>query len=210
MSVFRLAQCVLFSVGLLSSYTVKDNFVLFGGNFCLHSKCDWMRFGWTLKTLSKKMCQKSWFGVYIRIKRITRRTRVIVFYADRRKDERSDVKKLVVSSRLRLKCDGTRAETRFCLSAKRTSPFKSAGASVQSTTGSRAVRISGSNAGYTKFGGSEEYWIPTPLASFPFTYTTVRHRVPSRFNWTLPARARLIIWEHDRLYRAFSQSVWYL
>jgi len=36
--------------------------------------------------------------------------------------------------RLRLKCDGTRAETRFLLSAKRTSPFKPAGASVQSTT----------------------------------------------------------------------------
>jgi len=29
--------------------------------------------------------------------------------------------------RLRLKCDGTRAETRCRLSAKRTSPFKSAG-----------------------------------------------------------------------------------
>ena len=29
--------------------------------------------------------------------------------------------------RLRLKCDGTRAETRFRLSAKRTSPFKLAG-----------------------------------------------------------------------------------
>jgi hypothetical protein len=29
--------------------------------------------------------------------------------------------------RLRLKCDGTHAETRFRLSAKRTSPFKSAG-----------------------------------------------------------------------------------
>ena len=43
------------------------------------------------------------------------------------------------------------AETTFCLSAKRTSPFKSAGASVQSTTGSRGVRISGSNAGYTMF-----------------------------------------------------------
>jgi len=41
-----------------------------------------------------------------------------------------------------LKCDGTRAETRFRLSAKGTSPFKSAGASVQSTTGSRVVRIS--------------------------------------------------------------------
>jgi hypothetical protein len=46
--------------------------------------------------------------------------------------------------RLRLKCDGTRAETRFRLSAKRTSPFESAGASVQSTTGSRGLRISGS------------------------------------------------------------------
>ena len=32
--------------------------------------------------------------------------------------------------------DGTRAETRFRLSAKRTSPFKSVGASVQSTAGS--------------------------------------------------------------------------
>ena len=54
-----------------------------------------------------------------------------------------------------LKCDGTRAVTRFRLSAKRTSPFKSArGASVQSTTGSRSVRISGSNAGYTMFRGS--------------------------------------------------------
>jgi len=42
--------------------------------------------------------------------------------------------------RLRLKCDGARAETRFRLSAKRTSPFKSAGASVPSTTGSRGVR----------------------------------------------------------------------
>ena len=50
-----------------------------------------------------------------------------------------------------LKCDGTRAETRFRLSAKRTSPFKSAGTSVQSTAGSRGVRISGSNAGYTMF-----------------------------------------------------------
>jgi len=56
--------------------------------------------------------------------------------------------------RLRLKCDGTRAETRFRLKAKRTSSFKSAGASVQSTTGSRGVRISGSNARYTMFRGS--------------------------------------------------------
>ena len=59
-----------------------------------------------------------------------------------------------VNCRLRLKRDDTRAETRFRLSPKRTSPFKSAGASVQSTAGSRGVRISGSNAGYTMFRGS--------------------------------------------------------
>ena len=59
-----------------------------------------------------------------------------------------------VVSRLRLECDGTREEIRFHLSAKRTTPFKSAGASVQSTTGSRRVRISGSNAGYITFRGS--------------------------------------------------------
>jgi len=34
--------------------------------------------------------------------------------------------------RARLKCDGTRAETRFGLSAKRTSPFKLAGGGVSS------------------------------------------------------------------------------
>ena len=51
--------------------------------------------------------------------------------------------------RARAEPDGTRTEARFRLSPKRTSPFKSAGESVQSTAGSRGVRISGSNAGYT-------------------------------------------------------------
>ena len=58
------------------------------------------------------------------------------------------VTRTLYSGRLRLKCDGTHAETRFRLSAKRTSPFKSEGASVQSTTGSRSARISASYAGY--------------------------------------------------------------
>ena len=55
--------------------------------------------------------------------------------------------------------DGTRAETKIRLSPKRTSPFKSVGASVQSTTGSRGVRIScnnDSNAGQTTFRGKVE------------------------------------------------------
>ena len=70
--------------------------------------------------------------------------------------------------RARLKCDGTCAETRFGLSAKRTSPFKSRGVtSVQSTAGSRGVRISGSNAGYTMFRGSVKS-TGYPLHSYVF------------------------------------------
>ena len=80
-----------------------------------------------------------------------------------------------------MKCDGTRAETRFGLSAKRTSPFKSAGASVQSTTGSRGVRISGSNAGYTIFRGSLKgtgYPFHSHVSpSLPLPCVTVCHQV---------------------------------
>ena len=81
-----------------------------------------------------------------------------------------------------LTCDGTRAETRFRLSAKqRTNPFKSAGASVQSTTGSLVVRISGSNAGYTMFRGSVKstgYPLHSPVSlSIPLPCVTVCHHV---------------------------------
>ena len=60
------------------------------------------------------------------------------------------------------------------------------GASVQSTTGSRGVRISGSNAGYTMFRGSVKstgYTLHSPVS--PLTSPPVRHRVPSHFNWSL-------------------------
>ena len=53
----------------------------------------------------------------------------------------------LITEFLRAERDGIRAETRFRLSPKRTNPFKSVGASVQSTAGSRGVRISLSNAG---------------------------------------------------------------
>ena len=52
-----------------------------------------------------------------------------------------------IISRVETERDGTRAETRFGFPAKQTSPFISAGVSVQSAAGSRGVRISGSNAG---------------------------------------------------------------
>ena len=94
------------------------------------------------------------------------------------------VMKLEVSdvfSRLRLKCYGTRTETRFRLSAKRMSPFKSAGASFQSTTGSRGVRISGSNAGYTMFRGSVKgtgYPLHSPVSpTFSLLCVNVCHHI---------------------------------
>ena len=86
----------------------------------------------------------------------------------------------------------TRVETRFRLSAKLTSPFKSAGgggALVQSTTGSRGVRVSVSSAGYTMLRGSVKstgYPLHSPVS--PFTSPPVRHRVPSHFSWTLDAQ----------------------
>jgi hypothetical protein len=88
--------------------------------------------------------------------------------------------------RLRLKCDGTRAVTRFRLSAERTNPFKSVGASVQLTTGSRGVRISGSNAGCTMFRGSVKstgYPLHSPVSpSIPLPCITVCHHISTGLN----------------------------
>jgi len=90
---------------------------------------------------------------------------------------------LRMNVRGQLKCDDTRAQTRFRLSAKRTSTFKSAGggASVQSTTGSRGVHISSSNAGYTMFRGSVKstgYPLHSPVSpSLPLPCVTVCHHI---------------------------------
>ena len=55
------------------------------------------------------------------------------------------------------------------------------GASVQSTTGSRGVRISGSNAGYTMFRGSVKgtgYPLHSPVSpSLPLQCVTVCHHI---------------------------------
>ena len=96
---------------------------------------------------------------------------------------------LCPSSRLHLKCNGTRAETRFRLSARWTSPFKSAGASVQSTTSSRGVQISGSNVGYTMLRGSVKgtgYPLHLPVSpSLPLPCLTVCHHISAGLYCTL-------------------------
>jgi len=89
-------------------------------------------------------------------------------------------------SRTLLKCDGTGAETRFRLSPKRKSQFNLSrggrgGVSIQSTTGSRGVHISLSNAGYNIFRGSVKstgYPIHSPVSlSLPSPCVTVCHHI---------------------------------
>ena len=84
---------------------------------------------------------------------------------------------------VRSKRDGTRAETRFGLSAKQTSPFKSAGVSVQSAAGSRGVRISGQRL-YRPCSDVQCKAAGYPLhshlsPSLPLPCVTVCHQMPS-------------------------------
>jgi hypothetical protein len=80
-----------------------------------------------------------------------------------------------------LKCHGIHAGTRFRLSAKRTSPFKSMRSSVYTTTGRRPVCISGINVGYTMFQGSMKstgYTLHLPVYPLiPLQYVTVCHHL---------------------------------
>ena len=100
--------------------------------------------------------------------------------------------------RARAEPDGTRAETRFRLSPKRTSPFKSAGESVQSTAGSRGVRISVSNAGYTTLRGRVRVLATHSIRQFPlhFPYRASPCAIRFRTQYTtLRLLLRLIV-EH--------------
>jgi len=89
------------------------------------------------------------------------------------------------------KRDGTRAETRFSLSAKRTSPFKSAGVSVQSTTGSQGLRISGQRLYRPRSDvqcKAAGYPLHSHLShSLPLPCVTVCHQVPNALYYKLVA-----------------------
>ena len=71
----------------------------------------------------------------------------------------------------------------------------SMGASVQSTTGSRGVRITGSTDGYTMFRGSVKstgYPLNSPVS--PSLPPPVRHHVPLHFSWVLPVLMLPVCW----------------
>jgi hypothetical protein len=113
-----------------------------------------------------------------------------------------------VAGRLRLKCDVTCAETRFRLSAKRTSLFKSTGvSSVDYWQASCAHQPAGFvllvRAGVLLL--CDAYWLPTPFSCFPFTSPPVRHHVPSHFKRSL--RCTLIINCYSRFYHPSYKEV---
>ena len=114
--------------------------------------------------------------------------------------------------RPRLKCDGTRAETRLRLSAKRTSPFKSAESTVQSTTGSRGVCIKGSGAGYTMFRGSVKgtgYPLHSPVfpsLPLPASPCTITFQLDST-DAQLHANCTKINTEHGRIWTGDSSVI---
>jgi len=96
----------------------------------------------------------------------------------------------------------TRTETRFRLLVKRTSPLKSAeSAPVQSTTGSRGVRISGGNAGYTMFRGSVKgtgYPLHSSVSlSLTLPCVTVCHHISTGLYLSVPdIRADILVSEY--------------
>ena len=81
----------------------------------------------------------------------------------------------VYISRLLLKCDGTRAETRFSLSAKRTRPFKLAGG--VSSVDYWQPRCAHHPTGFVLLvqacvlQSRDAYWLPTPF-SFPLHFSS--------------------------------------
>jgi len=115
---------------------------------------------------------------------------------------------IVADGILPLKCDGTHAETKFLLSPKRTSPLKSAGASIQSTAGSPVLPISASNAGYTTFRGSVRVLATHCISQFPLHFPSraspcaIRFQTHSTFvsaSCRHKRRVRIVLWLTVRL-----------
>ena len=81
-------------------------------------------------------------------------------------------------ARARVEPDGTRAETRFRLSPKRTSPFESAGSQFSRLLAAEMCTSALVMLDTPRPEAVWEYWLPTSFASFSFTSPPVHHRVP--------------------------------
>jgi hypothetical protein len=109
------------------------------------------------------------------------------------------------SSRVQLRLDGTGAETRFRLSAKRTSPRDSARGQFCRLLAAEVYMSAGSICTVLETPRScEACWIPTPFSCCPFISPPTRRRVPCHLNRTLRTGNRRCysFWHHfpDRLW----------
>ena len=82
--------------------------------------------------------------------------------------------------------DGTRAEIRFRLYPKRTSPFKSVGRQFSRLLAAEVCAPAWVMLDRPRSEVAWEYWLPTPFASFPFNSPPMRHRVPPGSERALP------------------------
>ena len=105
----------------------------------------------------------------------------------------------IIRSIARAERDGTRAETRFRLSPKRTNPFKSVGAQFSRLLAAEVCASAWLMPDSSRSEMAWDYWLPTPFASFPFTSPPVRHRVPPGSERALLQNVRIKISGHSRL-----------
>ena len=100
------------------------------------------------------------------------------------------------NGRLRLKRDGTCAETRFCLTLKRMSPNRWG----HQFSRPLAAEVCASALVMLDTPCSKvvwEYWLPTPFTSFPLISPLVHHRVPSGFKRTLIyVKTSVYLWQY--------------
>jgi len=95
--------------------------------------------------------------------------------------------------RLRLKSDGTRAETNFVFRRNGRVHLKRRGRQFSRLL---AAEVCASALVMLGTPRSEVLWVyllPTPFANFPFTSPTLRHRVPSGFKRTLQTRQTIYV-----------------
>jgi len=101
-----------------------------------------------------------------------------------------------ITGRLRLKRDGTCAETRFCLMLKWMSPNRRG----HQFSRPLAAEVCASALVMLDTPCSKvvwEYWLPTPFTSFPLISPPVRHRVPSGFKRTLIyVKTSVYLWQY--------------
>ena len=114
----------------------------------------------------------------------------------------------LVAGKARFKPDGICAETRFVLSAKRTSPFKLAGGQFSrllavEVCASAVAMVVMLDTSCSEVQCKTTGWLPTALACFPFISPTVCHQVSTELYRTLFDKNAIV----TQIYRSNMQTL---